>query len=204
MTKKKPFLYRLVRIFFYEIGLWLDFLCIKYPQTASGDIIRKIYWRHKLKITTQFFIGQNTNILHSKLFTIGDQFHLGDNVILDAGGSQGVYIGNNVGIARGSYLRSANHKFDRTDISYLEQGLTCKILTHENGKNYSVIIEDDVLISANVIILSGAHIGRGSIIAAGAVISAKIPPYSIVTGNPGRVTGSRLKEKKEAVSLNEI
>ena len=39
----------------------------------------------------------------------------------------------------------------------------------------------------NVTLLYGAEIGRGSIIGAGSVVRKKIPPYSIVMGNPAKI-----------------
>lgn len=52
-----------------------------------------------------------------------------------------------------------------------------------------VIVEEEVWIGANVTILSGSLIGRGANIGAGSVIRGKVPPYSIVFGNPARVIG---------------
>ena len=87
-------------------------------------------------------------------------------------------------------MRSANHKFDRTDIPIQHQGHYSSEIQF-NRRKYSVVIEDDIWIGARVIILSGTHIGKGSIISAGSVVSSKIPPYSIVVGNPGRVISKR-------------
>ena len=51
----------------------------------------------------------------------------------------------------------------------------------------AVIIEDDVWIGARVTILPGVHIGKGSVLGAGSVITADVPPYAVVGGNPARV-----------------
>ena len=50
-------------------------------------------------------------------------------------------------------------------------------------------IEDDCLIGMGSIVMNQAVIGRGSVVAAGAIVLEKtiIPPYSLVTGSPGRV-----------------
>jgi len=50
-------------------------------------------------------------------------------------------------------------------------------------------IENDCLIGMGAIVMNGAQIGRGSIIAAGSVVleNTHIPPYSLVTGIPGKV-----------------
>lgn len=58
-------------------------------------------------------------------------------------------------------------------------------------------IGNDVFIGHNAIILpSTEHIGHGAFIGAGAVVSSSVPPYAVVTGNPGRIVRYRFSEKK--------
>lgn len=54
-----------------------------------------------------------------------------------------------------------------------------------------VVVEEEVWIGAGVTLLSGTILGRGSEIGAGSVCRGKIPPYSIVVGNPAKVVGYR-------------
>lgn len=62
-------------------------------------------------------------------------------------------------------------------------------------------------IGTNAVILKGVNIGHHSVIAAGAVVTEgmKIPPFSVVSGVPGKVTGNSKKfldgVDKEAVSV---
>jgi maltose O-acetyltransferase len=171
-------------------------ILINLPTTALGNIIRYKFYSKYLKS-----IGKNVVIENGVLFgaptliEIGDNCIFGRNVNINAGHCNGVYIGNYVAIADGTYLRSGNHKFDQIDVAIQLQGhFSSKI--DFNNRIYSVVIEDNVWIGARAIILSGAHIGEGSVIAAGSVISSKIPPFSIVVGNPGRVVSNRkLKQK---------
>lgn len=53
------------------------------------------------------------------------------------------------------------------------------------------VLGHDVWLGQGARVLPGARIGTGSIIGAGAVVSGEIPPYSIVTGNPGSVRRRR-------------
>lgn len=53
------------------------------------------------------------------------------------------------------------------------------------------VIGHDVWIGTGARILPGARIGTGSIVGAGAVVGGAIPPYSVVVGNPGRVSRGR-------------
>jgi len=50
-------------------------------------------------------------------------------------------------------------------------------------------IEDNCLIGMGAIVMNQAVIGKGSIVAAGALVLEKtiIPPYSLITGMPGKI-----------------
>lgn len=54
---------------------------------------------------------------------------------------------------------------------------------------HGCIIEDHCLIGMGAIVMNRAVVGTGSVIAAGAVVLEEtiIPPYSLVTGSPGKV-----------------
>jgi acetyltransferase-like isoleucine patch superfamily enzyme len=57
-----------------------------------------------------------------------------------------------------------------------------------------VVIGNDVWIGYGVIILSGVHIGDGAVVGAGSVVTKDVEPYSIVAGNPARLTKKRFDE----------
>ena len=51
-----------------------------------------------------------------------------------------------------------------------------------------IIIENNVFIGSHSVIKGGAVIGHNSVIAAGTIVDGvKIPPYSLVHGNPAKV-----------------
>lgn len=180
---------KLLNIIISEISQFIEYLIINIPGII-GNKIRKFYWERKLCSGNNFFVGAQTRFFSNKLIHIGNDVQIGTSMVIDASDSYGILIANNVAIAHGTYIRSANHNFDDLDKTIQSQGHTAKSIEFES-KFYSIIIESNVWIGANAIILSGSHIGYGSIISAGAVISSKIPPYSIVVGNPGRVVGNR-------------
>ena len=62
-------------------------------------------------------------------------------------------------------------------------------------------IEDDCLIGMGSVIMNGARIGRGSIVAAGSVVleNTVVPPFSLVTGIPGRVKTTLKKDVLERI-----
>lgn len=52
------------------------------------------------------------------------------------------------------------------------------------------VLEDEVWVGPHAIIVGGVTIGRGSRIAGGAFVAKNVPPHSVVTGNPARVSRS--------------
>ncbi len=50
-----------------------------------------------------------------------------------------------------------------------------------------VTIRSRAWIGARAIITKGVEIGEGAIVASGAVVTADVPPYTIVAGNPARI-----------------
>ena len=99
-----------------------------------------------------------------------------------------IRIGNHVMI--GANVRIFDH--DYHSLNYLDRKNPKD--DSNNVKSSCIFIEDDVFIGTNSIILKGVHIGARSIIGAGSVVSIKkIPPDSIVAGNPARVLIQRSK-----------
>jgi acetyltransferase-like isoleucine patch superfamily enzyme len=182
---------RIVRALQAQLSGWLEFIVTTWPDDPVGFYIRSRYWKFKIKhMGENPWIFRGAKIATPDLLDIGDQFILGYFADLNPSDSKGIFIGNKVAIARGVYLRAANHGISDSNCHILEQGHEYASISH-NGRDYSIVIEDNVVISANAIILTGTHIGSDSIIGAGAVVSFKVPPYSVVLGNPGRVIRNR-------------
>lgn len=64
----------------------------------------------------------------------------------------------------------------------------------------NIVIENSVFIGSHSVIKGGAHIGHHSVVAAGTIVEGiKIPPYSLVIGNPMKVKAgyySKANKKK--------
>jgi maltose O-acetyltransferase len=190
----RTFLGKLLRGLKFEILMWFELIIMVWPSTITGNRLRALYWNKKLSSMGKSpLLLRGTRFVDCKSIKIGDRFVLGENAVVNAGLCKGIYIGSDVSIARGCFLRSSNHRFDRLDIPIQEQGHDYKIIRFL-GREYSIVIENGVLVGAHVVILSGAKIGQGSVIAAGSVVSSEIPPYSIVVGNPARVIRKRKRE----------
>ncbi|MBU1158563.1 MAG: CatB-related O-acetyltransferase [Candidatus Thermoplasmatota archaeon] len=76
------------------------------------------------------------------------------------------------------------------------------LLMRADGNNYDVkskgptSIGNDVWIGVDALILSGVSVGNGAVIGAGSVVTANVPPYAIVVGNPARIIGYRFSEDR--------
>ena len=65
------------------------------------------------------------------------------------------------------------------------------------------LVGHDVWFGAGARVLPGTTIGNGVIVGAGAVVSGTVPDYSIVVGNPARITKQRFSDE-EVVRLNAV
>lgn len=138
-----------------------------------------------LKRGKNFLVGPNCQVYPCRYISFGDNSFLGRNVTIStsASGRSPIVIGNDVMLAERVMIIGGNHEISRTDIPMNRQG---------EGKQGSIVIEDDVWIGAGSIILSGVTIGKGSVVGAGAIVTKSIPKYSIAVGNPARVIKNRI------------
>lgn len=60
------------------------------------------------------------------------------------------------------------------------------------------VVGNDVWLGYDSTILPGVTIGDGAVVAAKSVVSADVPPYAIVAGNPARVVRMRFPERDVA------
>lgn len=132
------------------------------------------------KIVTSF--GKNVNIEQNAVFgpniIIGDNSGIGINCELYGP----ITIGDNVMMGPEVVIYTSGHKFDRLDITMIEQGST---------DTEPVVIGSDVWIGRRVMIMPGVKIGDGCVIGAGAVVTKDVPPYSVVGGVPAKVIKTR-------------
>ena len=182
---------KFIKFIIKEFYATVFLIIISYPDSRFGKYLRRNYWSKKLKKC-----GRNLDICMRgtigcpELIQVGDNFMLSVNAHITAYGSKGIFIGDNVGIGRGSYIHASNHAYENIDVPIRSQGIISKDIKY-NNTIYSVIIEDDVLIGSNVVILTGTKIGKGSVISPGSILSGEYPPYSILVGNPARISKNR-------------
>lgn len=67
----------------------------------------------------------------------------------------------------------------------------------EDVDRKDIIIENNVFIGSHSVVKGGAHIGHHTVVAAGTIVDGKkIPPYSLVHGNPMEVKAGYYLTKK--------
>lgn len=94
--------------------------------------------------------------------------------------STSVQIGQRCLIGADVLITDTNfHPVDARDRRYRSES---------EARSRPVAIEDDVFIGARAMVLPGVRIGSGSVIGAGSIVSRDIPPNSVASGNPARVT----------------
>jgi len=105
---------------------------------------------------------------------IGENVYIGGMSEVNANGAK-VSIGDNCDIASFVAINCADsHK-------------KCLGLSNKNDCQ-PITIEENVFIGSHSVVKGGAYIGHHSVVAAGTIVDAKkIPPYSLVIGNPMQI-----------------
>lgn len=144
-------------------------------MTLPFEFIRRLWLKFTLsKFGSGTFVMSFVEFISPWKISIGNNCVINKDALLDGRG--GLYIGNNVDIAREAIIWTCTH-----DISDLNHTIYHK----------SVVIEDYVWIGARATILPGIKIGRGAVIGTCAVVTKDVPPCSVVAGNPARIIGKR-------------
>jgi acetyltransferase-like isoleucine patch superfamily enzyme len=132
------------------------------------------------------FIGFKKNNFHPLVWIVGNPeigqgVYIGGISEINAKGSK-VIIGDYCDIASFVTINSADsHKLSIGLISVIERE--------------DIIIGNNVFIGSHSVIKGGAEIGHHSVVAAGTIVSkCKIPPYSLVIGNPAVIKEGYYKD----------
>jgi maltose O-acetyltransferase len=121
-------------------------------------------------------------LMHGGRISLGEAVSFNHGCWINAAG--GLTIGDRVLVGPRVMIHTANHRFDDPDRGIREQGHDMR----------PVVIGDDCWLAMGVMVLPGVTIGQGCVIGAGAVVTADVPDWSVVAGNPARVLRSRRPE----------
>ena len=188
---------KILKAIIKEIKSLFYIIIVSYPDTYIGMKLRRIYWTNKLRSSGKDLqFRKSSGIGYPNLIDVGDNFILGNSSLITANRSYGIFIGNNVGIARNVLIHSANHSFDEINIPIMQQKIISPKLEY-NNKFYSVIIKDNVWIGSQSVILPGTIIESGCVVSSGSIVSGNFPENSVIMGNPARVIKSRIVNKDD-------
>jgi acetyltransferase-like isoleucine patch superfamily enzyme len=131
-------------------------------------------------------------------FRVGDWSYGWPEVL--AFGDTGLTIGRFCSIARGvTIIVKADHRTDWvTTYPFPELWPEARGYLGHPSKKGDVVIGHDVWIGQNATILSGVRIGNGAVVAAASVVTADVPAYGIVAGNPARLLRTRFPPEQIA------
>ena len=106
--------------------------------------------------------------------TIGKNVYIGGMSEIQAN-NVNVTIGDNCAIASFVSINAADSHKKTIELS-------------EDVDRKDIVIENNVFVGSHCLIKGGAHIGHHSVIAAGTIVDGvKIPPFSLVYGNPMKI-----------------
>ena len=126
--------------------------------------------------------------------------HFEDDAVLYAFGPERLVIGRFCAVAAGVrfLMGGANHA-DLGPSTYPfgifgEPWAHTMDLVMSAPSRGDTIVGHDVWLGYQALVLPGVTVGHGAVVAAGSVVSADVPPYAIVAGNPARVVRRRYED----------
>lgn len=182
--EKNNFRDKWVKEFFDNYKFLNKWSSFKYEQSANLQAKRRAAYKKQYGLGENCFIGYD--VIFHKHHYVDSKMKTGKNCLIaeqtNIDYTGGIVIGNKVSISEGVKILTHNHSTGLEEKG-LDKGC---ILT-------PLVIHDRAWIGTRAIIMPGVReIGRGAIISADSYVHTKVPPYSIVLGNPAKVIGFRM------------
>ncbi|MFW9995693.1 MAG: hypothetical protein ACFFD4_26880 [Candidatus Odinarchaeota archaeon] len=191
------------------------FSYIRSPKVTIGDNCRIgpftfIEASHELKLGNRVSIQMLTNI-RTRIIEIDDDSEIMDNVRIGGIHTQHsrLKIGKHVGIFPYAYINPSHEIILEDGVGI---GGRCHLFTHGvwpsklDGfpmKYAPIHLEKNVWLAWRVSILPGVTVGENSILQSDAFVSKNVPPNSIVSGNPSKISELRIikYENKDKINI---
>jgi acetyltransferase-like isoleucine patch superfamily enzyme len=143
------------------------------------------FLHYRSQRTTGVRIGHDTGVYNGTFFDldVDGQVEIGDYCTL-----VGAIIAVNSHVSIGDYTFIAHEVMIADHFAAAPPGVSDRAATRERVPG--IKIGANVWIGARAIVLPGSDIGDGAIVGAACVVSSRVPPYSIVVGNPARISAS--------------
>jgi UDP-2-acetamido-3-amino-2,3-dideoxy-glucuronate N-acetyltransferase len=137
-------------------------------------------------------IGKGSRVWHfshiMERAVVGENCNIGQNVVV----SPGAILGNNVKVQNNVSIYSGVVCEDDVFL-----GPSCVFTNVINPRSFisrkeefqPTLVKKGASIGANATIICGITIGEYALVGAGAVVTKDVPPYALITGNPGKQIG---------------
>lgn len=178
---------KLLKKIWYEVSssngryAYFNYLINNIPGVLGRQLRGKLASIFMCSCGVNFSVHRNVTLQYIKKLTVGRNVQVGQSCFIQASG--GVTLHDDVMLGPDVKIWSVNHIFDRLDLPIYEQGYTYE----------PVEICKGVWIGANVFIMPGVTLPEGCVVSAGSFVNKKrYKPYSILSGNPCRMIGTRI------------
>jgi acetyltransferase-like isoleucine patch superfamily enzyme len=174
-----------VKAFFDNYKFLHKWSSFKYELSPRLQAKRRDAYKKQYELKENCFLGYGV-IFHKHHYSeekiiVGKKCHIAEQVNIDYTG--GLTLGNGVVLAEGVKILTHGHTYIGNRKEFLDPVSRAYITP--------LTIEDNVLIGIHTVIMPGVGtIGENSMISAGSVVTRPVPPNSMVSGNPAKVTAT--------------
>ncbi|KAI0896624.1 hypothetical protein F4806DRAFT_433655 [Annulohypoxylon nitens] len=165
------------------------------PNVGVSASERSRLFREILNPTEPIFMDRNSTVI-TRVGSVGQEVVVEAPFTCDYG--YNIVIGNNVFIGRNCTIIDpmevliGDNSYIGPNVSLFGGTLQTDPKRRKGSKSAhigaAIYIDEDVWVGGGAIVLYGVRIGRGATVAAGAVVTKDVPPFTVVAGNPARVT----------------
>jgi acetyltransferase-like isoleucine patch superfamily enzyme len=117
------------------------------------------------------------NVLHRwRGVRVGRDCYIDPNAILETAYPENISLGDDVRVTAGAivmtHIKAPHYLRDKGFVPVVLQ---------------PVRLDDHSFIGVNAVVLPGVTVGKAAVVASGAVVTADVPPFTMVSGNPAKV-----------------
>jgi acetyltransferase-like isoleucine patch superfamily enzyme len=140
-------------------------------------------------------------VFHPENVSLDDDVYVGHYAILKGYYQNELVVGRGAWIGQAAFLHAAGGIRVGADVgigphvcvltsTHADPGRALPIM--KGALEFApVVLDDGCDVGIGAVILPGVTVGKGAQIGAGAVVTADVPPYAVVAGNPARLLRTR-------------
>jgi acetyltransferase-like isoleucine patch superfamily enzyme len=164
---------------------------------GTGEVDRRALRRCPASVVIEL----GALVFHPENVSLDEDVYVGHYAILKGYYRNELVVGRGAWIGQAAFLHAAGGIVVGADVGI---GPHVCILTSTHGEPgralpimkgalefAPVVLEDGCDVGVGALILPGVTVGKGAQVGAGAVVTADVPAYAVVAGNPARVLRSR-------------